>query len=121
MVSFSDIETGVAAYLDKELISQYEENDPKRIVAGMVIGIAIKKQEKIFSLLKELPIVKFLDIVDEHDNVDLDTLYEELKNNMTNKGMRFSVPFVGPVTIPKNDIDKIYDLINQSASVNKEV
>ncbi len=111
MVSIPQIESGVARYLDSELISQLPEGQFSRLAAGTMISLAIKRSSRIIEKLKENTFVKMLDIFDGEGNVDLEVVKEAVLENMTDAGLKIDIPVVGTVTFKRDDVEKLYKCI----------
>lgn len=108
MVSVEKIERGLASYLDKELMPQLPAEGAKRILAGTAVSIIIKRSGSMIEQLKENKILLALGIVDEVGNVDLELLKDEIKNQMTDSGLRLEIPFIGAITFKREDVDLLY-------------
>lgn len=109
MVSISKIETGLAKFIDSELIDKLELNGWKRLVTASVSSIFIKKLSNILSKLQKNSFVEMLELFDENGNVDLDLIYSEIKENMPESGIKIEIPGISIcVTLKNNDIDTLY-------------
>lgn len=111
MVTIKQIEQGVAAYLDAELMPQLPANGVQKVIAGTAMSILIKRSGEIIESYKDNQFVKMLGIMDSDGNIDVDTLAEELKKNMPKDGMKVDVPIIGELTFKENDVDKLYEYI----------
>lgn len=108
MVSIEQIEAGVASYLDEELMPNFPDNGIQKVIAGTVIGLAIRKSGSLVLALRDNPYVKMLEIMDEEGNVDLETLKDEFKRNVSESGFTLDIPMFGTMTFHKSDIDRLY-------------
>lgn len=109
MVSISKIETGLAKFIDSELIDKLELNGWKRLVTASVSSIFIKKLSNILSKLQKNSFVEMLELFDENGDVDLDLVYSEIKANMPESGIKIEIPGISiGVTLKNNDIDTLY-------------
>lgn len=111
MVSVDKIEKGVANYLDAELMPQLQNNGVEKVLIGTAASLMIRKTGTIIDGYKDNKLVKMLGIMDEKGNVDVDTLAEELKNNISKEGIKIDIPIIGTLTFHKEDIDKLCDYI----------
>lgn len=99
MVSISKIETGLAKFIDSELIDK----------TASVSSIFIKKLSNILSKLQKNSFVEMLELFDENGDVDLDLVYSEIKANMPESGIKIEIPGISiGVTLKNNDIDTLY-------------
>lgn len=112
MVSISKIETGLAKFIDYELIDKLEINGWKRLVTASVSSIFIKKLSNILSRLQKNSFVEMLELFDEKGDIDLDLIYSEIKSNMPETGIKIEIPGISVnVTLKDNDIDTLYKYI----------
>lgn len=114
MVTVNQIEKGLASYMDSELGTMLPENTIQKVIAATALSLAIRKSGALIQNLQAQPFVKMLDIFDAEGNLDIDTLAEELKKNMTDKGFDFEIPMLGMVTFKKADIDKLREHITMN-------
>lgn len=116
MVTIDQIEKGLAAYLDKELMPLIPEAGFQRVLIGTGIGLAIRRNRGRIDELKSNPVVKMLGIFDETGTkVDLDAIREELSKQIVKEGFKIEVPTIGNLTFHKEDIDKLYNYIVNSS------
>lgn len=111
MVTIDQIENGVAAYLDAELMPQMQENGLQKVLIGTVLGIAVKRGSSLILPLRDNPVVKMLEIIDDEGNVDLETLKTEFKKNVPDSGFVLELPMLGKMTFHRADVDKLYEYI----------
>lgn len=108
--SIDQIKKGVAAYLDTEMIPLIDDGF-KRVMVGAAASIAISKYANLIPALKQNKYIAALDIIDENDNVDVDTLYAAVQGQMPNDGFTVDVPVVGTMRFKPMDIEKLYKTI----------
>lgn len=111
MKTIEQIQKGIAAYLDNELMPQLPANGIEKVLAGTALSLAIRKSGTIMEGLKENKSVKMLGIMDEEGSIDVDVLTEELKKNVPIDGVKIDIPMIGGVTFHKDDVDKIHEYI----------
>lgn len=111
MVSVDKIERGVADYLDAELMPQFQGNGVEKVIVGTTASLLIRKSGTIIESYKDNKLIKMLGIMDESGNIDVDTLAEELKKNISKDGVKVDVPIIGTLTFHKDDIDKLHNYI----------
>ena len=54
-----------------------------------------------------------LDVIDENDMIDIDTIYTELRKQAEKNPATFNAPMIGTITLTKDDVDKLYRLIKE--------
>lgn len=111
MVSIANIQKGLAAYLDNEVLPQFPSNGLERVLAGTAIGLGIRKSGSIIMGYKDHKAVQMLEIMDADGNVDVNVLAEELKKNVPVDGVKIDVPMIGGMTFHKEDVDKLKEYI----------
>lgn len=111
MVSVDCVEKGIASYLDTELITKLPQDGIQRVLVGTVASLMIKKSGNLVNSLKNNQLVQMLELMDENNNIDIDTLRDELKNNIQDCGVRIEVPILGVMTFHKQDVDTLYSHI----------
>lgn len=111
MVSVDKIERGVANYVDKELMPQFQGGGLEKVIVGTAVSLMIRKSGSIISGYKDNKFVQMLEIMDEKGNVDVNTLAEEIKKNVPKEGFVVDIPMIGTLTFHKEDIDKLHKCI----------
>lgn len=109
MVNLGQVTSGVAKYIDAEIVSKI--SGWQKWVFGALSGVAISKSTSIFQTLKENSFVKMLGVIDENDRIDLDLLYQQFKEQARKGTITFDVPMIGPMTLNETDVDKLYNYI----------
>jgi hypothetical protein len=109
MVTLSQVQNGIARYLDAEITPQI--NGWQKWVFGAMAGTAISKTTNIFNSLKNHPFIAMLEIIDENDMIDIDTLYREFFKQAQKGAITFDVPMIGAITLNSADVEKIYRYI----------
>lgn len=113
MVSMNKLETGIARFLDAELISKMPEGGVQKIIAGTAISLMIKKTGKIIQSFQQYPMVQMMEIFDENGNLDVDSLADALYKNFPESGVKVEFPMVGTMTFHKEDVNKLYSYITE--------
>jgi hypothetical protein len=111
MVTLSQVQNGIARYLDAEITPQI--NGWQKWVFGAMAGTAISKTTNIFNSLKNHPFIAMLEIIDENDMIDIDTLHREFSKQAQKGTITFAVPMIGPLTLNATDVDKLYQYIRE--------
>lgn len=109
MANLGQVKTGLAKYIDHEITAKM--TGWQKWVFGAMAGVALNNATGIFEQLKNLPLVKMLGVVDENDNIDVDTLYHQFKEQAHRGSVTFDVPMLGTMTLNESDVDKMYNFI----------
>lgn len=108
--SIDQIKKGVAAYLDTEMMPLID-NGFKRVMVGAAASIAITKYADLIPALRENKYVAALEVIDEDNNVDVETLYQAVQGQMPTDGFTVDIPVVGTMRFKPMDIEKLYKTI----------
>ena len=111
MVAYNQVVNGMTKYIDQEIINKIQ--GWQRWALGAGAGIMMTKGANIFNTLKSNPIIKMLDVIDENDMIDIDTIYTELRKQAEKGAVTFEAPMIGTITLTKDDVDKLYHLIKE--------
>ena len=112
MVNYEQMVNGISTFIDKEVISKLI-GTPK-ILMGVGIGIALKNSRSIYDTLKESSVAKMLNLVDSNGNIDVETIYDELKKYTHREIIEIEMPIVGTLKLNEGDIDKLFYYIKNS-------
>ena len=117
MVTLADIEKGIGAYLDSELMAQLPPDSIERAVVGTVAALYIKKKMHDLAIILDSPMAKELGIVGEDGGINLEPLKEEFENRMPPTGIVYDKGLVekvfGRLRFQKEDVDKLYSYITK--------
>ena len=111
MVAYNQVVNGMTKYIDQEIINKIQ--GWQRWALGAGAGIMMTKGSNMFNALKANPIIKMLDVIDENDMIDIDTIYTELRKQAEKGAATFDAPMIGTITLTKDDVDKLYRLITE--------
>lgn len=111
MVTLNQVQNGIARYIDTELVPKID--GWQKWVFGAMASTALAKATNIFNRLKGNEFIKMLEIIDENDMIDIDTLYHEFAKQAQKGAITFTVPAIGPLTLNATDVDKIYQAIKE--------
>lgn len=109
MIPYNQVVNGVTKYIDNEIIPKVE--GLSKIAVGIVLASAVKRGDVIVEKIKAIPVVKMIGIVDDENRVDIETIYEELKKQVSKEPISMVLPGVGRVTFTRDDVDKLYSHI----------
>ena len=111
MVTYNQVVNGMTKYIDQEIINKIQ--GWQRWALGAGAGIMMTKGANMFNTLKANPIIKMLDVIDENDMIDIDTIYTEIRKQAEKSPATFNAPMIGTITLTKDDVDKLYRLIKE--------
>ena len=112
MVTYNQVVNGMSRYIDQEIVNKMQ--GLSRWGVGALSGIVLSsKGANIFNTLKANPIIKMLEVIDENDMIDIDTIYAELRKQAEKGSATFDAPMIGTITLTKDDVDKLYRLIKE--------
>lgn len=78
MVDKERVKNGLYNYLQRDVVPHLPAD--KQFIAGLAMGIAMKKSDQLMQTVMNHPVVKMLSIVDDQGMIDTDTVYNEAKN-----------------------------------------
>ena len=111
MVTYNQVVNGMAKYIDQEIINKIQ--GWQRWALGAGAGIMMNKGANMFNVFKAHPVVKMLEVIDDNDMIDIDTIYAELRKQAEKGSATFDAPMIGTITLTKDDVDKLYHLIKE--------
>lgn len=117
MVTIDQVERGIAAYLDRELMPILPDTGFQKVLIGTGIGLALRKYKGQLAELKDHPVVKMLGVFDKNGNVDIDVVKEELGKQIPETGLKMELPMIGGLTFHKADVDKLHSYIVNSPTL----
>lgn len=109
MVSLGNVQNGVSLFVENEILNKI--NGWQKWILGTVVGIATSKATDIFNELKKNSFVKTLGIIDDHDMINVDIIYNELKRQASKGSITFEIPMLGAMTLDGQDVDRLYRYI----------
>ena len=112
MIHYSKVLRGIAAYIDSGLVSSFA-GSWKAWLLGGIAGLAVSKGEHMFQQIKNSPVAATLGLV-EGENVDVDTIYAELRKQAQKGTATVVLPIVGPVTFGIADVESLFQHIRSA-------
>lgn len=111
MVNKDQIEKGIAAYIDGEIMPQIHVEPWKMALIGTGASIIIKRAGCVLDGLKNNTVFNALGISDKNGAIDIDIIANEFKQKMPPEGIKISVPLLGEMTFHSSDVDLLYKKI----------
>jgi hypothetical protein len=109
MIPYNQVVNGVTRYIDSEIVPKV--NGFSKLAVAVVLAGAVKNAGNTVEQIKTMPIIKMTGLIDEENMVDIETIYEELKKQLSIEPMRIELPGIGAVTFTHDDVDKLYSHI----------
>jgi hypothetical protein len=119
MVHKSAIIPGLSTFIDNSILAQYPPNSMKRILGAGAISLFLNQNTNVIDNLLANPMVKSLNIVNDHGMINLELLRDYLKTEINKVGfMRITLPLLGEIDFVADDVDMLYsDIV--AASTNQ--
>lgn len=111
MTPFSQLQKGIANYLDNEVMPAFREEGWKRVAAGAAVALAIQRSEKFLPMIQNNSFAKTMELVDDKGDLDIEALIPVVKSQLQTEPMTIDVPMLGKLTFRESDVDKLYDYI----------
>lgn len=109
-MEFERVLNGILKYMDKEIYAGM--NDWQEMAARIAVSRLMKNSDKLKSLLCDNTFIRTFAVIDETGNVDIDGLYSDIKEHVTNKGkIEIALPLFGTFKFTPSDVDKLYSAI----------
>lgn len=109
MVAYTKLINGLSKYVDEEIVNKL--TGYQKWVIGAGAGIMLNKATNVFNTLKNNPLIKSMEIINEKDEIDIELIYRELKKQAQKGAVTVEVPMAGVLTLNEQDVDKIYSMI----------
>ena len=109
MVTVAQIQNGLAAFLDSEILPMLP--GWRRFAFGAAAGLMLSRSGEIYGKLKADPMVQMLGVIQPDDMIDIDALYREGKRQIQKSPLTFDLPGAGTITLREPDLDKLYRCI----------
>ena len=111
MYTYEQVYEGIEKYIEREILHKIP--GWKKWVVGTGLELAIANGENIYKELKEYPLVKMLNVIDEGDHINVIDIYKCLKKRAEQGSITFEIPMIGEMTLNKDDVDKLYYYITE--------
>lgn len=111
--SKEQIINGIYKYIDNEIISKCDVIH--KWLTKTAIDMAMKRADYIYEEFYNNPIIKSLKIINENGNIEIDDIFDILKNNANMYGeATINIPIVGYITISSSDVERLKNYIMNS-------
>lgn len=119
MTNIEVIKTGLAEYLDKELMPLVPQNHgTKRFALSFIFSLLISKMNKIVEDMSSNWLIETSGIA-SGDEVDLDLIYNSAIEYFPEEGVTLPLPIIGDMIFKKEDVTCLYDTIkNKGVETN---
>ena len=112
MVNIGQVKAGAQKYIELEFVSKMQ--GWQKWAFGAASALFLENIPQIFEELKTNQFVKALGVIDDQGRIDLDKLYERFRAEAEKGPVTIDMPMIGPVTLNKDDVTKIYQMISSS-------
>lgn len=109
MVAYTKLINGLSKYVDEEIVNKL--TGYQKWVIGAGAGIMLNKATNVFNGIKNNPLIKSMEIINEKDEIDIELIYRELKKQAQKGAVTVEVPMAGALTLNEQDVDKLYSMI----------
>jgi hypothetical protein len=110
MVTVSQIQNGLAMYIDEEITPMLP--GWRKFAFGAAAGLMLARTGEIYESLKSNPMIRMMGVIQPDDTIDIDALYREAKKQIQRSPLTFDIPGAGIITLREVDLDKLYRLIS---------
>jgi hypothetical protein len=117
MVHKSSLIPGLSKFIDENILAHYPPTSMKRILMAGAVSLYLKKGSTIIDSLMSNPIFTTLGVVDSNGMIDVETMREVLKQEVSKAGcIKLNIPFVGEIDFTSDDVESLYRLIKSAES-----
>ena len=117
---FEKVIDGLSTYINNEIYSGM--NDWQEFTARVMLGRFLNNQENVKDMIMNNGFIRTFGIVDSEGMVDLDSLVEDIKREITRKEkITFNIPIFGKYTFTPSDVDVLYYTITEKELSKNEI
>lgn len=109
MVHYSKVINGLATFIDREIIAKMAGGWRSWMI-GSAAGVALARAEQVYRKLADNEMLRSLGVIDG-ENVDIDIIYEQLRQQANHGSMTIDLPLIGGITFGVADVDALYRYI----------
>lgn len=93
MVTKEQLMRAIHTFIETDMLPKAEGN--YKIILGVAKAAIRLRPDSVFNTIKKNPIVSMLDVIDEHDNIDIDTLVKVLSEGFGSEEFSFAFNIFG--------------------------
>lgn len=108
MYNCEQIIRGLTKFIDVEIVPKM--SGLQKWAFGTMCGIALKQGKELLDEYKDHDILKKLNVV-EDGMINVDLIYDELKNQARESSIDIDVPMIGRIKLNHSDVDALYRYI----------
>ena len=112
MATVTQIQNGIAKYIDEEVVAAMP--GWQKWVFGAGASIALNNLPATIERVKNTEVVKMLGVIDAQGNIDMAKIYQGVKKQSAKGPVTFEIPAMGKMTLNDADVDKIYRYITNA-------
>ena len=105
MIHYSRVISGLAAYIDTEIVGKMH-GSLKAWALGSMAGVALSRADSMFRTLAAHPMAASLGLVDG-ENVNVDAIMAELRKQAQRGTATIDIPLMGPITFSIADVEAL--------------
>ena len=111
MVNIDQVKRGLANFVDSEILNKIPGGSLKKTLIGTAVGLYLSNFEKLIAGISGNALIAGLGVIDEHGNIDIDRLAEEMKKNIPSEGIRIDLDIMGlhlgDMTLHASDVETL--------------
>ena len=114
MVAFEKVLEGIVKYIDREIFPQPNMNEWQEVLARIAVSRIYGNREALKTKLINNSFIRTFGVIDDEGMVDIDSLAEDLKKQIEEKGkLTVSIPVLGKLTFKASDVDVLRNTIKE--------
>ena len=108
IVSLDRVQSGIAKYLDNEMMPQIKQTHSTLSSFGISLfaALALNNLPATMQKITQSPAIEWLGVVKDN-GIEIDTLMNHMRKVMPPEGLRVALPIVGSITFRHEDIDSL--------------
>ena len=115
LYSIEQVESGLARFLDTEMLPKLPTDGLKGFGVGVAATILVRRGGNILRSMKSNTMLNSMGIISADGAVDIDLLRDALKENIPENGLSVNLPMGILMRFTNNDIDRLYACVKESA------
>lgn len=114
MYSVEQIETGIAKYIDVELLPSLPRDGLKGFGVGVAAALMVKRGGNALRELLQNKVLQAMQITSPDGMVDVDVLCDVCKQNIPSTGLPVALPMGLAIRLRAEDVDSIHQYIKEA-------